>query len=87
MDNTQLKQNGARILSGQVVSIKNKDTLVVEVTNITLHPLYRKPIKKTKRYSVQNNLNDIKIGEKVRIIETRPISKTKHFKLVERINN
>lgn len=70
-----------RILTGKVVSTKMTKTIVVEVVRHRLHPLYKKIMKRSKRYKVHNENENVKVGDAVRIVETRPISKEKHFKL------
>lgn len=72
-----------KILSGVVVSDKMKDTIVVEVSRFVEHPKYKKRLKKNKKYKVHDAGNTKKIGDKVEITETRPISKTKKFILVK----
>jgi small subunit ribosomal protein S17 len=68
-----------KVLSGVVVSDKMKDTVVVEVQSYNKHPKYEKFIKTRKRYKAHDAGNEKKIGDKVSIIETRPISKDKRF--------
>lgn len=70
---------GGKRLSGVVVSDKMKDTVVVKVERYYKHPKYEKYIKEQKRYKAHNPGNTKKIGDKVEIQETRPISKDKHF--------
>ena len=71
-----------KILSGTVVSDKMKDTIVVLVERYEKHPKYGKFIKQRKKFKVHDSGNTAKIGDKVQIIETRPISKEKSFKLL-----
>ena len=71
-----------KILSGTVVSDKMKDTVVVLVERYEKHPRYGKFIRKRKKFKVHDAGNTAKIGDKVQIIETRPISKEKSFKLL-----
>ena len=73
-----------KILSGTVVSDKMKDTIVVLVERYQKHPRYGKFIGRRKKFKAHDAGNTAKIGDKVRIVETRPISKDKHFKLVPR---
>lgn len=73
-----------KTLSGVVVSDKMKDTIVVEILRYFKHPKYGKFIKRKKKYKAHDEGNTMKIGDKVEIIETRPISKTKHFKVVSK---
>jgi small subunit ribosomal protein S17 len=70
-------------LIGKVVSSKNDKTITVLVETYKKHPLYGKRVKSSKKYAAHDENNKAKVGDKVRIIETRPISKTKKFKLVE----
>lgn len=71
-----------KILRGVVVSDKMKDTVVVEVSRFVEHSKYKKRIKINKKYKAHDAGNTKKIGDKVEIEEVRPISKTKHFKVV-----
>lgn len=79
-------QDGARnlrkVLVGVVVSDKMDRTLVVNVTRRTTHPLYHKVIQVTKKYYVHDENNEAKIGDRVKIMETRPLSKLKRWRLV-----
>jgi len=68
-----------RLLSGKVVSSKNNKSIVVEVTRRVKHKLYKKIIKKVKRYHAHDEANVYKIGDNVTIQETRPISKMKSW--------
>ena len=71
-----------RILSGTVASNKMKDTIVVAVTRFVKHSKYRKYLKITKRFKAHDVGNTKQVGEKVQIVECRPLSKDKHFKIV-----
>ena len=68
-----------RLLSGKVVSSKNNKSIVVEVTRRVKHKLYKKIIKKIKRYHAHDEANVYKIGDNVTIQETKPISKMKSW--------
>ncbi len=68
---------------GKVVSDSNNKTITVLVETYKMHPLYHKRVKSSKKYSVHDEKNIAKVGDTVRIIATRPISKTKHFYLKE----
>lgn len=72
-----------KILEGVVVSDKMQKTRVVLVTTFTEHPLYNRKLIKHKRYKVHDETNSTKVGDRVKIIETRPYSKEKHFKILE----
>lgn len=69
--------------TGIVVSDKMKKTIVVRVRRTKMHPVYKRIIVGNKKFKVHDEKNEAKIGDTVRIIETRPISKDKHFRLVE----
>lgn len=70
-------------LTGTVKSEKNDKTIVVSVDRRKMHPLYRKQYTISKSFQVHDEKNEAKVGDKVRITESRPISKTKHFVLAE----
>ena len=67
---------------GLVVSDKMDKTVVVEITDKSKHPLYKKTITKTKRLKAHDENNECGIGDKVEVMETRPLSKTKRWRLV-----
>ena len=71
-----------KVFQGTVVSDKMKDTVVVLVERYEKHPKYGKFIKHKKKFKAHDAGNTKKIGDKVEIIETRPISKDKHFMIV-----
>jgi small subunit ribosomal protein S17 len=66
-----------------VVSDKMDKTVVVAVETRKVHPLYKKAIKGTKKYKAHNGNNACKIGDKVKIVETRPLSKEKSWRVME----
>ena len=68
---------------GEVVSNKMDKTVVVAVTRLVRHPLYGRFVKKTNKFKVHDESNVCQIGDVVRIMETRPISKDKRWRLVE----
>ncbi len=70
-------------LTGKVVSDKTDKTITVLVETYKINPLYKKRVKYSKKYAAHDEKNEAKIGDKVRIVETRPLSKTKRFRLVE----
>ena len=74
-----------RILTGTVVSDKTDKTVTVLVERRVKHPLYGKIIQRSKRYHAHDEGNEFKTGETVRIEETRPISKTKTWKVLDRV--
>ena len=68
---------------GLVISNKMEKTIVVEVEQKVKHPKYGKYIKRTSKFSAHDQENDCNIGDTVRILETRPLSKNKCWRLVE----
>jgi len=68
---------------GKVVSDKMDKTIVVAVENRVPHPLYKKIIKRTYKLKAHDENNDCSVGDRVRVMETRPLSKDKHWRLVE----
>ncbi len=70
-------------LTGKVVSAANNKTITVLVETYKKDPLYGKRVKSSKKYAVHDETNQAKVGHTVRIVETRPISKTKYFYLKE----
>ena len=76
-----------RILKGEVVSTKTKDTVVVVITRLKTHPKYRKVVKVTKKYQAHYTGGDVVAGDKVWIEESKPVSKTKKWKLINKIPN
>ena len=68
---------------GVVVSDKMDKTIVVAVRNNVRHPLYKKIVKKTYKLKAHDENNDCRIGDTVKVMETRPLSKTKRWRLVE----
>lgn len=77
------KKSNKRIFTGVVVSEKMNKTVTVSVSTRQLHPLYKKYITRSKNYKAHDEKNDAHEGDTVRIIETRPISKNKSWRLVE----
>ncbi|KKW10258.1 MAG: 30S ribosomal protein S17 [Parcubacteria group bacterium GW2011_GWA2_49_9] len=80
--NTATKTKQGKTLQGTVVSTKMKDTIVVEVTRFVAHPKYRKYQKHTSRFKAHDAGNTKKEGERVTIVECRPMSKDKHFRVL-----
>jgi len=77
------ERNARRVEIGRVVSDKMDKTIVVAVETYKKHNLYHKRIKYTKKYKAHDENNEAKIGDIVKIMETRPLSKDKRFRLVE----
>lgn len=77
------ERNARKVEIGKVVSDKMDKTIVVAVETYKKHNLYHKRIKYTKKYKAHDVNNEAKIGDTVKIMETRPLSKDKRFRLVE----
>jgi small subunit ribosomal protein S17 len=71
-----------RVLQGVVVSDKNNKTVVVEVERRYMHPLLKKTVRRSKKYHAHDENNAFKVGDVVRIEESRPLSKTKRWVVV-----
>lgn len=71
-----------RVLQGIVVSDKNEKTVVVRVDRRVRHPIYKKTIRRSKKYAAHDENNQFKIGDVVQIIESRPHSKSKRWEVV-----
>ncbi len=67
---------------GVVVSNKMQKTAIVEVTRLVAHPIYQKVVKQKRKYAAHDEANTAQIGDEVRIRESRPISKTKRWRIV-----
>ena len=81
-ETTEKGEKKGNILKGMVVSDKMDKTVVVSVSRFVKHPLYGKFYKISKKYKVHDEGNSCKVGDNVEIVETRPISKDKRFKVV-----
>lgn len=68
---------------GRVVSDKMDKTIVVAVEDIVRHPIYKKTVKRTTKFKAHDENNECKVGDRVLIMETRPLSKEKRWRLVE----
>ncbi len=71
---------------GNVVSDVQDKTIIVEIVNRTAHKRYKKVVKTRVKYAAHDEKNEAKIGDQVKIAETRPLSKNKHWRLVEIIS-
>jgi small subunit ribosomal protein S17 len=76
-------RNRRKLREGQVVSAGMNKTIVVAVSDRTRHARYSKTIQRTQRLYAHDETNDAKVGDQVRIMETRPLSKLKRWRLVE----
>lgn len=72
-----------KILEGKVVSAKQNHTVIVEVINTYRHPIYRKAIRQMRRFAAHNELPNIVVGTKVHMQEVKPMSKTKHYLVLD----
>ena len=77
-----ISEKGGKTLRGKIVSAKMKDTVVVAVERFVKHPKYAKFFKVTKRFKAHDAGNTKKVGDLVEIVECRPISKDKHFRIL-----
>ncbi|HDH04602.1 MAG TPA: 30S ribosomal protein S17 [Nitrospirae bacterium] len=72
-----------KIYTGDVISDRMDKTVVVAVTRLTQHPMYKKTIKKISKFKAHDEENKCKKGDKVSIIESRPVSKDKRWKILD----
>jgi small subunit ribosomal protein S17 len=77
------RSNPRKIRDGVVTAAKMDKTAVVLVVDRVRHPLYRKTMQRTKTLYVHDEQNELNVGDRVRVMETRPLSKTKRWRLVE----
>ncbi|MFC4811544.1 30S ribosomal protein S17 [Paenibacillus sp. GCM10023250] len=77
------ERNARKVQVGKVVSDKMDKTIVVAIETYKKHDLYHKRIKYTKKFKAHDENNQAKIGDIVKVMETRPLSKDKRFRLVE----
>ena len=78
-----MERGRRKVRQGRVTSNKMDKTIVVEIETFVRHPLYNKRVKKTVRYKAHDEQNVCNIGDRVKIMETRKLSKDKFFRLVE----
>lgn len=76
-------RNERKVREGIVVSDKMEKTIVVAIEAMILHPIYKKRVKRTTKFKAHDENNVAKVGDKVKIMETRPLSKDKNWRLVE----
>ncbi len=81
-----VEKKGRKDITAKVVSTKMQKTVIVELVHVSRHPLYRKAVKKTKRFAAHVENMELVEGDMVKVLETPPMSKTKHFIVVEKIN-
>lgn len=75
-----------KILKGVIVSTKMQKTVVVKVERVYMHPLYKKIVRRNKRYKARNEKDNLAVGDVVTISETRPLAKDVHFKVSGKIS-
>ena len=78
-----VERNLRKVRTGKVVSDKMDKTIVVAVVDNVKHPLYNKIIKRTYKLKAHDENNECQIGDRVKVMETRPLSKDKRWRLVE----
>ena len=78
-----MNKNKKRELIGVVVSDKADKTITVKVETYKMNPIYKKRVKYSKKYAAHDEKNKAHVGDKVRLVMTRPLSKTKRYELVE----
>ena len=82
-DETEARSNPRKMREGTVLSASMDKTAVVSVVDRVRHPLYRKTLQRTKKLYVHDEKNDLNVGDRVRVQETRPYSKQKRWRVVE----
>lgn len=78
-----MERNSRKELIGVITSDKREKTITIQVERRVKHPLYGKIMKHTKKFSAHDEKNEGKVGDTVKVAETRPLSKTKRWRLVE----
>lgn len=78
-----VERNDRKTRIGKVVSNKMDKTIVVAIETLVRHPLYKKSVKRTTKFKAHDENNECNIGDTVKIMETRPLSKEKRWRLVE----
>ena len=78
-----MERNLRKTRVGKVTSDKMDKTIVVSIENHVKHPLYKKIVKRTYKFKAHDENNECRIGDTVRVMETRPLSKDKRWRLVE----
>ncbi len=78
-----MERNLRKVRTGKVVSDKMDKTIVVAVVDNVKHPLYNKIVKRTYKLKAHDENNECKVGDRVKVMETRPLSKEKRWRLVE----
>ncbi len=79
----ETKRNLRKTRVGKVVSDKMDKTIVVAIADNVKHPVYNKIVKRTTKIHIHDEKNECRVGDKVEVMETRPLSKTKRWRLVQ----
>ncbi len=77
-----MERNTRKTFTGVVVSAQNDKTITIKVDTYKKHPLYSKRVMSSKKFRAHDELNEAKVGDIVEIMETRPLSKTKRYRLI-----
>lgn len=80
---SEIKRNERKTRVGKVVSDKMQKTVVVAIEELIQHKLYKKSVKRTVKFKAHDENNEAHVGDKVLIMETRPLSKEKRWRLVQ----
>jgi small subunit ribosomal protein S17 len=80
---TPVRENPRKVREGIVISDKMNSTIVVAINERVAHPKYGKTVQRTKKLYAHDEKNDAKVGDRVRVIETRPLSKLKRWRLTD----
>lgn len=86
MGEQSISQKRKKTLVGKIISAKMQNTAVVSVERKIPHKIYKKIIKRTKKYKADIHGMNVEVGDVVKIEETRPISRDKHFKVIEKMS-
>lgn len=78
-----MERNHRKTIIGTVVSDKMDKTVTVAIETFVAHPIYKKRFKKTSKFKAHDENNECQVGDKVKLMETRPLSKDKRWRLVE----
>jgi small subunit ribosomal protein S17 len=80
-----MKAEKGKHITGNVVSVGGTKTVIVAVDHFVAHPLYKKSIRRARRYAAHNESLTLAVGDRVRIAETKPMSRTKRFVVVSKL--
>lgn len=82
-EDERMERPRRKLVQGRVVSEANDKSIVVQVETRKQHPFFRKMVKRSKRFMAHDEKNECRVGDTVRIMETRPLSRRKRWRLVE----